>query len=306
MIYACVGSENFLVDRAFARLKVKLLAGLSDFSYDFLNAGTTPIEKIIQGLLTLPFLGTRRVVLIRDVEKFTKADLEQLEPVVADLPDSVDLVLAGGKIDKRFRFWQTIEKKGKLMEYRPLYAREVSGWIGQELLSQGMRIQPEALSCLTAVVGTDVGIIAATLEKLILMLGERREITLEDVEKGVASFSWKSLFDLTQALGEKDRARSLKLYDAMLNSGESPVGLHALIIRHFRILMRLQSDRQVGAADLGVPPYFLQEYRRQLQSFRRGELAAKYERIYRTDWDLKSSPLPGPKVLERLVWELCG
>lgn len=306
MIYAFVGPESFLAERAFRRLKDKLLSGLSEFNYDLLTAGVTPREKILEGLNTLPFFGGHRVILLKEVEKLKKDDLEALEPAVDKLAEGVDLVMLGGKIDRRFRFWQTVEKKGKLVEYRPLYPREVSGWMVQELAAQGVKIRPDALGWLTGVVGTDVGIIAATLERLQLLIGERKEIILADVEQGVTTFSWKSLFDLTEAVGEKKRTMALKLLSGILASGENPVGLMALIIRHFRILLKVQSSPQSSAGEIGVPPYFLGDYQRQVKKFGQKELVAKYERIYRTDWDLKSSPLPGPKVLERLVWELCS
>ncbi len=306
MINALVGTEHFLIERACARLKERLLQGLSDFDFDQFAAGVTPVTRVLESLNTLPFLGGKRVLIIKEVEKFKKEDLETLEPALKNLPESIELLLVGGKIDRRFRFWQTVEKQGKLVEYKTLYPREVPGWMNEELRSHGVKIQPKALSWLAGVVGVDVGSIAATLEKLRLLIGDRNEITLQDVERCVTAFSWKSLFDLTDAVGTRNKSLSLKLFRSMAASGESPVGLLALIARHFRILFKIKSSPRQGATDFGISPYFFKDYVRQAERFSLPDLKKVYENIFHTDWNLKSSPLPGEVIFERLLWELCS
>ena len=55
------------------------------------------------------------------------------------------------------------------------------------------------------------------LEKLILYVGEKKRITLGDVETMVLAAKQRSLYELTDAISSKDRVRALQMLDAHLS-----------------------------------------------------------------------------------------
>ena len=70
------------------------------------------------------------------------------------------------------------------------------------------------------------------LEKLILYVGEKKRITLGDVETMVLAAKQRSLYELTDAISSQDRVRALEILDAILATGdgdEAAIGhiLHA-------------------------------------------------------------------------------
>ena len=58
------------------------------------------------------------------------------------------------------------------------------------------------------------------LEKLILYVGEKKKITLGDVETMVLAAKQRSLYELTDAISAKDRVRALSILDALLSTGD--------------------------------------------------------------------------------------
>ena len=60
----------------------------------------------------------------------------------------------------------------------------------------------------------------AELEKLLLYVGEKKRITLGDVETMVLAAKQRSLYELTDAVSAKDRVRALQMLDAILSSGD--------------------------------------------------------------------------------------
>jgi DNA polymerase-3 subunit delta len=157
-----------------------------------------------------------------------------------------------------------------------------------------------AAQFLVNAVGADLSTLQSTLEKLYLLKGDQKKITLADVEGSVVSISWRSIFDLTNAVGAKRLDEALRLYQRMQESGESPIALLALLARHFRILSRVKEGDSGG-----VPPFFLKDYQRQSSQFDATRLKSKREAIFQTDWALKSSPIDSNLLFEKLLMELC-
>jgi DNA polymerase-3 subunit delta len=301
MIFALIGEEALLVRRALERLLAERLPPAArDFNFDRFEGREVEARKIAEIAKTLPVLSPRRLLLIREAEAIKKGELERLEPLLVSLPETTDLVFAAGKVDRRLRFWQRVAEFGKVREFRPLYPREVPAWVAEEAGSRGFRIDADAVSWLVAALGTDLSLLHATLEKLDLLRGDRKAVSLPEVEACVAAFSWKSVFDLTDAVGRKDLGQAAALFKRMFAAGESPVALLALLARHFRILLKVKEG---GTA--GIPPFFLKDYQRQSSAFRKEELLEKNERLFHADWALKSSPLPSTILFEQLLFDLC-
>lgn len=301
MIFALIGEEAFLIRRSLDKLlQDRLPATSRDFNFDNFEGRDIAALKVIESANTLPVNASRRVILIRNAQEMKKAEIDQLEPFLASVPETTDMILTAGKADQRLKFWQQVKKVAKVREFKPLYPNEAPAWIREEALSSGYRISSEAAAWIVSAVGSDLSVLHSTLEKLYLLKGSHKEISLKDVEGSITAFSWKSLFDLTDAVGVRNLASALVLFKRMLSAGESPIALVALLARHFRILLKVKEGSVAGIA-----PFFLRDYQRQAGQFRPDQLAGHMERIFKADWALKTSVLTPSLVFERLLIELC-
>jgi DNA polymerase-3 subunit delta len=301
MIFALIGTESLLVRRALQKLLAERLSPTAkDFNFDSFEGNEATAKKVMEIAGTLPVFAERRVILIRGAEGIKKGEMEGLDSQFAKFPETTDLILTAEKADKRLGFWQKIEKNGKVREFKPLYPREVPGWIVQEGTAMGLSVSPDAAQWMGESLGNDLALLFSTLEKLRLLVGDKKKVALADVESCVSSISWKSLFDLTDAVGGRDLSKALRLFSGMLSEGESPVALLGLMARHFRILSKVKEGDSGG-----VSPYFLQNYQRQASQFKKEELGEKREKIFQADRGLKSSPLGMELIFERLLFDLC-
>ncbi|MBI3541474.1 MAG: DNA polymerase III subunit delta [Deltaproteobacteria bacterium] len=300
MLYALIGEETLLIKRALDRLlKERLDPANRDFNFDRFDGDNLELRRLLELARTLPLFAERRIIILRDADELKKSDMETLEKFIPEIPETTDLILVAGKIDKRFSFWQRVEKAAKMVVCKPLYPREVPGWIVQEAASQGFRVDLDAAQWMVGALGADLLMLQSALEKLYLLKGGEKRVSVHDVDACVAAFSWKSVFELTDAVGKRDLSKALQLFRRMSQSGESPVGLNVLLARHFRILMKVKEG-----ATAGIPPFFLKDYQQQATQFKKEALAEKMEKIFRADWDLKSSPLGHTLLFERLLSEL--
>ncbi len=301
MITVLIGEEPLLVRRELERLLDQRLPRASrDFNRDIFEAAELDVGRLLEAAGTLPFLTPRRVVLIRNVQELKKSAMESLEPALDNLPGTTDLILTGTKIDGRLGFWKRIASIGAVRELKPPDDREIPAWIAGEVRERGGRIEPEAVAGLTAAIGRNLSALHNTLEKLLLLKREGETIGPDDVEAVTTGISWKTVFELGDAVGKRDLSRALVLAEKMIASGESPVGLVAILARHFRILSKI---REGGTA--GLSPFLADRYREQAVRFTPSVLASRREMIFHADWALKSSRIP-PKIrFERLLIDLC-
>lgn len=301
MIFALVGEEALLLRRSLDKLLAERVdAAAKDFNFDVLEGPEVETRKLADLAGLLPVMAARRVILVRNAQALRKGEMEGLTELLPKIPETSDLILTAEKADMRTSFWQKVGKLGKLRDFKPLDAREAPQWVAEEARGAGYSIEFQASQWLVSAVGNDLSALQSALEKIYLLKGDDRKISLKDVEACVTAVSWRSIFDLTDAVGARNLERALRLFRKMETSGESPIALLALLARHFRILSRVKE----GDAG-GVPPFFLRDYQRQASAFDAARLADKREKIFQTDWALKSSPIDKNLLFERLLMELC-
>jgi DNA polymerase-3 subunit delta len=301
MIFALVGPEALLVKRELDKiLSERLTPASKDFNCDVFEGADVSSKRIAEIAGTLPVLAPRRVIVIRNAHELKKAEMDRLAAIFPEIPETTDVILTAEKSDGRTGFWQMISKKAKVKEFKALDPRQAPQWVTEEAFRSGYRIAPPAVQWLVSAVGSDLNSLQSALAKLYLLKGKDTSISLEDVESCVTAIAWKTVFELMDAVGARNLARALTLYQRMEEAGESPIAMLALLARHFRILSKVKEGDSAG-----VPPFFLKDYQRQAGQFDVKRLKDKRERIFQTDRSLKSSPLNKSLLFERLLMDLC-
>lgn len=297
MIHILVG-ESTQRDLALRRLKRKLLEGVGvDFNLEQFEGRSVTVQRLLEAVRQHPVLSPHRVVIVREADLIPKSELERLEKI-GDLPTTTELIFVADKLDKRLRFWSKLST-AEWQEFRPLYPREVPRWVVEEAKGRGWRVSYDAALWLAERFGSALGLILSSLEKASWLRPNSAEISVADLETAVQGSAFSSVFELTDALGKGSLEKALLLYCQAIECGESPVGLLALIARHFRILAKVKETGE------GAPPYFLKNYQEQAGRFTPEALYQATEELFRTDWDLKSSPLPADLIMEGLFLSLC-
>lgn len=263
-IYAVVGSDESEVKRAAAAKAVELApkeAGefgldLIDGAADSVDQAAARIHQTVEALLTLPFLGGEKLVWLKNanflgdtVMGSSASVLEALEGLLktlkAGLPDQVCFLLSAPEIDKRRSFYKNLSKLGKVEVHDKLDASR-SGWeeqaahqIDTKARGRDLRFTADALELFTLLTGGNSRQIDNELEKLDLFLGKSsRQITSEAVHKLVPLSKAGVIFEIGNAIAERDLKGCLRLLDQMLFQGESAIGiLLAAIIPTVRNLL---------------------------------------------------------------------
>jgi len=335
--YVLVGDEVFLMDRCRAALlKAFVPPDLRDFCLSDLDLGGSTIFEVLDRAQTPSLMAPFQLVFVRNVrllytrgakkEEFAALDRYFRSPnpqallvFVADflrIPSDARRM----EMDDKNRFERLTETLGEhcgMVELARVSDEDAMRWVTATALEAGARIEPDATRELVDALGADMMLIASELEKLLLYTLGRGRITLGDVETMVLAAKQRSLYELTDAISSRNRARALALLQGLLNSSDAgedaAIGHLYMMARTFRQMLvilekNVRDSRaiwQVLWQGFRMPPFAADELIRQARRYKsRRELTRALRLIARADLELRSSPPDKRIVLERLVYDL--
>lgn len=250
-IRAVVGSDESEVKRAAKEIADKLMppeagefgADVIDGQADNAEQAVSRIHQTIEALLTVPFFGGEKLVWLKNANFLgdnilgrAASVLEALEKLAdtlsSGLPEDVQFLLSATETDKRRSFYKSLGKLAKIEVFDKLDTSR-SGWeeeaarLAQERArGHGLNFSGDALELFTLLTGADSRQIDNELEKIDLHLGEkRRNVTAGDVRLLVPLSKAGVIFELGNALAQRDVRLGLKLADQLLEQGESVIGI---------------------------------------------------------------------------------
>jgi DNA polymerase-3 subunit delta len=221
--------------------------------------------------------------------------------------------------DRYERIRETLGDWCGIVELARVDEADAIRWLTAEAEKHQVRFDPDAARELADALGADMMLISSELEKLLLYVGEKRRITLGDVETMVLAAKQRSLYELTDAISAKDKPRALMLLDGLLNASDggedSAIGHLYMLARTFRQMLvilekNVRDSRAIWQAlwqGFRMPPFAAEDLIKQARRYKsRHELTRAIRLIARADLELRSSPPDKRFVLERLVLELAS
>jgi len=312
-LYHFTGEEDFLKEEAWRKIStVLVLQDLKSFNLDLLYGSETSAVEIISKVSTAPINSEKRLVVVFDVHKLSPFYKDVLLSYLPKLPDFTCLILTSPKLDdkaKKTKFYSTLNKLATTVDFPRLYDDKILIWIESKFREYGKKIAKEAVLILHKYVGNNLSDLASEIEKLVLYVGERGSISSLDVELVVGLSKTYNIFQLNDAIGEKDCEKGLEILKNLFLLGEKPGTVIYRLAEHLERLIKTKNFVPQKGASLSsilkVHPYYARKYPSQAVNFSQEELERGLVLLYQTDVDLKSSRMPDKIVMELLVYHLC-
>ncbi len=167
------------------------------------------------------------------VSRFDQLDLTEISDLAAYLSDPVAatcLVLEASKLDKRKLAYKTIAAGATVVDCEPPRREgDVRRWLEGSARASGHEIDVDALEYMITMAGTSITALEQELEKVMLYVGQGERIRADDLEGLLGRSREHSVFELTDALVRADPAAALRVLNMLLDDGEEPVRVLAMI-----------------------------------------------------------------------------
>lgn len=275
--YLLYGEERFLRRQYREKLRAALCADGDSMNVHFYEGKDVPVGEIIDLAETLPFLAQRRVIFITDSGLF-KTGGEKMAEYLAAPNETTFFVFTESEIDKRSKLYKTVQSKGYAAEFGTQDENTLKRWIAGLLARDGKKISESTVQLLLTKTGTDMDNIRMELEKLTCYCMDREIITAEDVESICTTRISNHIFDMINAISEKQQKKALELYYDLLALKEPPMRILFLIARQCNILLQAKElkakgyDNRTIGSKIGLPPFIVQKNLNQAAKFKTATL----------------------------------
>jgi len=251
----------------------------------------TTIAGVLDSARTLPWLTSRRIILVLQAERLLapkreseaiSRELEELEAYIRSPQPHAALVFIAGELDRRRRVVGLLMRHATVVECGGLEgAGDAARWIRGRVAEAGGRIDAGAVRLLAERSGHDIGRLRADLERVLTFVGGERPVTAADVEEVAGDPGLKDQWAIARAIEAGSAGAALRELALLLDAGAVP----------------LQILGQLGWIVRTEPPK---------GRFPAEGVAAAVEALFRTDLALKTSAGDPRVLLERLIVDLCG
>lgn len=322
------GNDDVLRNDLVTRL-VNELVGDGDRSLlvDEFDLDVVRLGAAIDAAQTSPFLSDRRIVVVRRFGRYSKADdVADLVTYLGDPLETTALVLVWEKAVKPVdggepaspspRVPPTLSKAvtaagGEVLDADPP-ARNMAGWLDQQLTEAGLDVEARAREQVVKLVGEDAGAVIGLIERLRGAFPPGTRLRVEDVEPYLGPPGGVPPWELTDAIDKGDVARALGCLQRMMGGGERhPLAVMAPLQSHYLRMARLDGAGARGekdaAAILGLKGSTFPAKKALAQAKRLGPSGIRraIRLLAGADVDLRGARAwPGDLVLEVLVARL--
>ncbi len=311
-----IHGENELARQAALQAALDVLIAPEERTFGIETLQPPVEEKTLRAAcLTPPMWARQRVLVVlemcaREAPAWVKGGAAWLEQI----PESTALIFVESQtLPDKHPLLQLASKQGGHSVACPLpEAKSLPQWVQARMTMLGGKIEMSAAALLAQNIGQDVLLLDQELRKLQLYKKGKGTVTVEDIERLVPYiYSADVIFQVVDALGQRDAATALRLLERMLIVGEQhPLAILRMVVRQFRLLLlvrwyrdRAHSEESI-AERLKVNPYVVKKVYRQAGFFTQAQLQRAYAILLETEYAIKRGTLEAETALQVLMTEL--
>ena len=305
-IYLLCGEEDYLRKQYRDRLKEALIDDGDTMNNHYYEGKDTKQEEIIDLAETLPFFASKRVIVIENSGWFQKGG-ERIAEYLPSMPDTTYFVFVETQVDKRSKLYKAVGKQGRICEFASQDEQTLKRWVLGMLKKENKNITAADLQFLLERTGTQMANIKTEMEKLLCYTLEKSEITRDDIEEICTKRVQNQIFDMINAIADREQKKALQLYYDLLTLKEPPMRILALIGRQFNLLLQVKElkkkgySQQIIAEKTGLHGFVVGKYEKQAARFKSAELREALEACVEADENVKTGKMNDVMSVEILI-----
>ncbi|TNF45285.1 MAG: DNA polymerase III subunit delta [Bacteroidetes bacterium] len=261
-IYLLQGEEPYYIDEISDYIEKNVLTDAEKgFNQTIFYGKDSNAITIAESCLRFPMMAQRQVIIVKEAQSLAK--IEVLASYAEKPLASTVLVLnyKYKNLDSRIKLAKAIKKNGVVFTSEKLKDYKLPGWIENYLAKREYSITPQASQLLSSYLGADLGKVANELNKLIVAVKNTNRITPDHIEKNIGLSKEYNLFELQNALGEKNVFKANQIIQYFgANPTANPVQrtiptLFGFFSNMFAYHFLKDKSEGAVAAELGIHPF---------------------------------------------------
>lgn len=267
-VYWLEGEEEYFIDEVMDYAEHRILSEQeAGFNLTVFYGKDAQWADVINACRRYPMFAERQVVLLKEGQQMK--DIEKhLEAYIEHPLDTTVFVVSfkDKKVDGRGKFAKLLKQNGELVTTKKMYDNQLPEWTNARIQSRGYTISQKALALLIDHIGNDLSRLVNELDKMIVNLSGRTNISEDDIERFVGISKEYNVFELNDALAQKDLYKAIRIlnyFEANPKAGPNQLLLPSLYGFFSKVFMlygvESRDEKSISSA-LGVNPFFVKDY----------------------------------------------
>jgi DNA polymerase-3 subunit delta len=309
------GDNQTLVSEAVDSLLGDLVGGgTRELAVEDFRGEEVDLAAVADSAATPPFLTERRIVVVREVGRFSTEEVGPLLRYLEDPLTTTVLVLVAGGGAVAPKLAAAVKAQGHVVSTK-VASRDGRDWVRKRIRDAPVRVAPQAEKLIEVHLGEDISRLGALLEVLLAAYGEGARLGTEQVEPYLGEAGSVTPWSFTDAIDAGHTEEALGQLHRLMGGGERhPLVVLAILHRHVQSLIRVDNPAIRTEADAAQAMGIAKgrstfPAKKALGASRRWGstgLAEAVGLVADAEVDLKgASAWPAEAVLEVLVARLC-
>jgi DNA polymerase-3 subunit delta len=266
-VYWLEGEEDYFIDKVVQYAEHNILTeSEAGFNLTVFYGRDADWTQVINSCKRYPMFAERQVVLLKEAQHMR--DIDKLESYIAQPLSSTIFVVAykEKKVDGRTQLAKLLKTKAELFTTKKMYDSALPEWTNEMVKGKGFTISQKAVLLLVDHIGNDLSRIDNEVDKMLVNLGTRTNITEDDIEKYVGVSKEYNPFELQSAMAAKDLPKAMRIIQYFeANPKAAPIQLvlptlYNLFSKTYMIFGQSSKDDKTIAANIGVNAWFVKDY----------------------------------------------
>jgi len=310
-VYYFFGEDSYNLSTTLTALESSFAPLLqSDFDKETIYSEDKSISDILGHASSFPFGSEKKLIIVKEAEKLKD---KKLLKDYADSPvDFTVLVFFhnGSITNLNSEPFKTLNANGFLYEAKELKGKHLISWLINQAEGKGKILSEENAQVLVDIVGENRDMLEVQLEKIYIFLNEKKEISIETIQQVSSELKQFNIFDLQNAIGLKDKAKSLSVANNLLDNSAEPTFIITMLTRYFTVLAKITELRSKNIPDkeaariVGTHPFFYPTYVKARTLFSDQKLVEVFRALLKADVSVKTTSANDKTIITLLIAEI--
>ena len=203
--------------------------------------------ELFDAVAAMPFIGERRLVIVRGMPRLEKDDIASL---LTTIHPAVLLVIADGKLDQRLGAVKALIKVAEMKKFPTLTPEQLCTWAIAQCHALGAVMPADAAAYLVRIAGTDQGMLFHEVQKLAL-IAWGREVTIADIDALAVPAGSEVIWRLTDLVSAGRAPEAVAYVRWRLDRGDDVYGMWSVLVSLVRNLCLVASALHDGISREG-------------------------------------------------------
>lgn len=315
-VYLLTGEEPYFIDILSDLFENKTIDQDSkDFNFNMVYGQDASAAMLLNFCTQYPLMSDRRLVILKEAQMLTKSEWAKLSSYLGKPHSTTTLVICNKNKTFDIKTKNLIQKNnGVIFESKKIPDYRLGNWIRSFIKDLGYSYEESAISIIENYLGNNLEKISNEINKILLNLKGRTNITTKDVTSYIGISKEYNVFELQKALACKNYLKCNEIVKYMSqNPKDNPVQM--IIPSLFGFFVNTYAASQVGSRyekdvsqALKLNPFQVKDYITALNYYNQSQLLQTIKLF--EQYDLKSkgvnvSPLNNDgELLKELIYNI--